>query len=156
MDEYGRTLLHEAGRSGESEIVRMLIQSGVDVNAAEKDKKTALWYVVNSSQGSAACLLHLVCGGANIDEETIKKDETGVLGLIEERLKLLRAGKRIGTSLMSEEERRFMWNRAMVLHTKHGGNAFKAYYTIRSFITYHGIFMGPGYDLGDGSVWRKK
>jgi hypothetical protein len=25
---------------------------------------------------------------------------------------------------------------------------------ILSFITFHGIFMGPGYDLGEGSIWR--
>ena len=29
-------------------------------------------------------------------------------------------------------------------------------YAIRSFITYNGIFMGPGYDVGDDSIWRKK
>jgi ankyrin repeat protein len=156
VDKYGMTALHEAGRLGRSEIIRILIQSGVDVNAADKDKKTALWYVVNSSHGSAACLLHLVCGGANIDEETIKKDETGVLGLIEERLKLLRAGKRIGTSLMSEEERRFMWNLAFLFTVKHRVAAFKAYYSIRSFITYNGIFMAHGYHLGVESAWRKR
>ena len=26
---------------------------------------------------------------------------------------------------------------------------------IRSFVTFHGIFMGPGYDLGARSIWRK-
>ena len=34
-DEWGRTALHGAGRSGWSEIVRMLIQSGADVNAVD-------------------------------------------------------------------------------------------------------------------------
>jgi hypothetical protein len=59
------------------------------------------------------------------------------------------------TTLMSEEERRFMWNLAFSFTIKYRVAAFKAYYSIRSFITYNGIFMGPGYDLGDGSVWRK-
>jgi hypothetical protein len=56
---------------------------------------------------------------------------------------------------MSNEERRFMWNLAFSFTIAHRGAAFKAYYAIRSFITFHGIFMGPGYDLGHGSVWRK-
>ena len=29
-------------------------------------------------------------------------------------------------------------------------------YRIRSFIKFHGIFMGPGYDLGEGSVWKRE
>ena len=50
-----------------------------------------------------------------------------------------------------------MWNLAFSLTIAFGGApAFKLFYTIRSFITYHGIFMGPGYDIGDKSVWRQK
>ena len=47
-----------------------------------------------------------------------------------------------------------MWNLAFSFTIAHRGAAFKAYYAIRSFITFHGIFMGPGYDLGEGSIWR--
>ena len=49
-----------------------------------------------------------------------------------------------------------MWNLAFFFTIKHRVAAFKAYYAIRSFITFNGIFMGPGYDLGDESVWRKR
>ena len=70
-------------------------------------------------------------------------------------MNLLRDGERIGTTLMSDEEKQFMWNLAFSFTIKHGGaTAFKAYYAIRSFITFHGIFMGPGYDIGDGSIWK--
>ena len=48
-----------------------------------------------------------------------------------------------------------MWNLAFSFTITYRVAAFKAYYAIRSFITYNGIFMGPGYDLGDSSVWRK-
>ena len=48
-----------------------------------------------------------------------------------------------------------MWNLAFSFTITHRVAAFKAYYAIRSFITYNGIFMGRGYELGDGSVWRK-
>ena len=53
---------------------------------------------------------------------------------------------------MSVEERRFMWNLAFSFTIAHRGAAFKAYYSIRSFITFHGIFMGRGYGVGDRGV----
>ena len=74
---------------------------------------------------------------------------------IKDRLNLLRAGKRIGTPLMSNEERRFMWNLAFSFTIRHRAVAFKAFYKIRSFITFHGIFMAIGYGQGEGSVWRQ-
>ena len=46
-----------------------------------------------------------------------------------------------------------MWNLAFSLTIKHRVAAFKAYYSIRSFITYNGIFMGLGYGLGEDSLW---
>ena len=106
--------------------------------------------------GKVACTLQLLCFGAEIDEQAIKDDRTGLLRPINDRLKLLlRSGNRIGTTLMSNEEKQFMWNLAFSFIIAHRGAAFKAYHTIRSFITFHGIFMGPGYDLGGVSVWRK-
>ena len=58
---------------------------------------------------------------------------------------------------VSDEENRFMWNLAFVLTIKCSGvAAFTVYYTIRSFITYENIFMGPGYDHGDDSIWRSR
>ena len=63
-------------------------------------------------------------------------------------------GTRVGRGqLMNDEERRFMWNLACVLVIKHPAIAFGTYERIRSFVTFHGIFMGPGYDLGEDSVW---
>ena len=59
------------------------------------------------------------------------------------------------TTLMSDEESRFMWNLAFLFTVKHRVAAFKAYYSIRSFITYNGIFMAHGYDAGVESLWRK-
>ena len=64
---------------------------------------------------------------------------------------------------MSDEERRFTWNLACALAVKHPAIAFRTYHIIRSFVTFHGIFMVPGYDLGaagfnlgEGSIWRLK
>ena len=100
------------------------------------------------------CVLQLICFGAEIDEEAIKEDKTELLRQIETSLKSFRDGNRMGTSLMSDEERRFMWNLGFVLAVKHPAIAFRTYQRIRSFVTFHGIFMGPGYDLGKESIWR--
>ena len=54
-----------------------------------------------------------------IDEKTIKKDRTELLRPIESRLKLLRDGNRMGTSLLSDEERRLVWNLGFVLAVKY-------------------------------------
>ena len=89
-------------------------------------------------------------------ELSIKDDKTKLLRPIEDRLKLLRDGNRMGTSLMSNEERRFMWNLACALAVKHPAIAFRTYHRVRSFVTFHGIFMGPGYYLGEKSIWRRK
>ena len=47
-----------------------------------------------------------------------------------------------------------MWNLALVLAVKHRAIAFRTYHMILSFITFRGIFMGPGNDIGEDSVWR--
>ena len=96
--------------------------------------------------------LQLVCFGAAIDDKAV--DSSKLLGEVKERLNLLRSGKRIETSLMSNEERQWMWNLACSLTIRHPAAAFKVYYTIRSFITFHGIFMAKGYELGEENVWK--
>ena len=102
------------------------------------------------------CALHLLCSGAKIGacKYDLNLDNTGHLGPINDRLKSLRAGNGM-TPLMSDEERRFMWNLAFSFTIQYRGAAFKAYYAIRSFITFHGIFMAHGYIFGPGSFWRR-
>ena len=83
------------------------------------------------------------------------RDMTKLIEPINSRFISLCEGNGMETSLMSDEERRFMWNLAFFFTISYRGVAFKAFYAIRSFITFHGIFMGPGYDLGDESIWRR-
>ena len=49
-----------------------------------------------------------------------------------------------------------MWNLAMVLHSKHGGVGLEVFGMVRSFITFHGIFMVPGYEMGEDSIVQVK
>ena len=149
------TALHFTSRFGHLDVAKALIQNGADVNAIDKDKRTALGLVAMC--GNIPYTLQLTCFGARIDYKTIKEDKTTLLIYIENRLQLLRHGCRLGTSsLMSDEERHFMWNLEFVLAVKHPAIAFKTYHMIRAFVTFHGDFMGPGYDLGQRSIWRKE
>jgi hypothetical protein len=160
------TTLHHAAENGHVEVVKVLLQNGADVNAVDCEKKSALrlatfldpysrYRLRNPLSGNhVRCILHLLIFGAEIDESAITSDASGLLRPIKDRLNLLRKGERIGTSLLSNEERRFMWNLAFSFTCKHSVVAFKVYYKVRSFITFHGMFMGSGYDLGDKSFWR--
>ena len=96
--------------------------------------------------------LELICLGAEIYGSDIAMDERGILKPISDGLALLRNGHRIGirSSIMSDEQKRFMWNLAFSLTINHRSIAYDLYYAMRSFITFHGIFMAPG--LGTNSI----
>ena len=136
------------------EAVEMLVQAGADINHFDEDNRTALNLM--AVYGRIPGMLRLLCLGAEISEKAIFEDKSHLLRPINERLDLLRNGNSMGTTLMSDEEGRFMWNLAFFLTMKHGGaTAFKTYYSIRSFITFHGIFMANGYYLGDDTIWKR-
>jgi hypothetical protein len=151
----GLKALHLATRYGHVDIVKLLVQNGAEVNAVNNWGYSVLWYASWISK-SVPLTLELLCLGAKIDKYALKWDKTGLLVPIEERLEKLRNGERRITNLCSNEENKFKWNLAFCLTLKYKVAAFKAYYSIRSFITYHGIFMAPGYDLGDESIWKKE
>jgi ankyrin repeat protein len=153
VNTFYETPLHRAASYGHVDVLKTLIQNSADVNAVEEDNETALFHAVD--EGHVGCILQLLCFGAAIDRKALREDKTDLLGPINNIINLLRAGKRPETSLMSNEEKRFMWELAFSLTIQHRAAAFKAYYTIRSFITFHGIFMTDGYDLGELSIWKK-
>ena len=145
------TALHYAVQEAHADVTKVLIQNGADVNAVTPWRETAL--CITAQYRHVRCMLTLLCFGAEINEKEIKSDKTKLLRPIHDRFTSLRDGNGMETTLMSDEERRFMWNLAFFFTIKHRVAAFKAYYSVRSFITYHGIFMGPGYFLGKESVW---
>ncbi len=166
-DVRKETPLHVTAEFGHDDVAKVLLQNGVDVNAVDIGNVSALQNAYEN--GRVACTLLLLCFGAelkehvvkfressNVNENAIENDRTQILQPINDRLKSLRAGNGMKTSLMSDEERRFMWDLAFFFTIKHRVAAFKAYYAIRSFITFNGIFMGPGYGIGDESVWRRE
>ena len=157
--------LHCCATHVSTDIIKVLIQNDADLNASNWMGWTPLGEA--ASRGRAPCMLQLICSGAEITEYAHNPDafyyhgafyhhddRTGLLEPIKSRFISLREGNGMETSLMSDDERRFMWNLAMVLHKCHGGNGLAVYEMVRSFITFHGIFMGPGYDIGDESIWR--
>jgi hypothetical protein len=151
----GRKVLHFATMNGQVDIVKLLIQYGANVNAVHNWGWSVLYYA-SCHTVSVPLTLELLCFGAKIDKHALKNDKTGLLVQIEERLEKLRNGERCITNLCSNEENKFKWNLAFCLTLKAKVPAFRVYYKVRSFITYHGIFMAPGYDLGDESIWKKK
>merc|ERR1712146_425670 len=140
------TALHLAAKYGHVDVLKVLLENGADVSAVDEDKLTVLYYAARYNR--AEWVVQLLCFGAEIDCKAFENDKTALLRPIEDRLKSLRAGNGMKTTLMSNEERRFMWNLPFFFSIAHRGAAFKAYYSIRSFVTFNGIFMGPGYDLG--------
>ena len=155
------TALHCCARLGSVDIARALIQNDADLNVLNSRGWTALGEA--SYGGNVPCVLQLICSGAemkacdhnpDVTFELPPSDMTNLLQPIKSRYISLREGKGMETSLMSDEERRFMWNLAFFFTIAHREVAFKAYYAIRSFITFHGIFMAPGFDLGEDSTWK--
>jgi hypothetical protein len=153
IDFEGRKALHYVAQFGRVNVAKLLIQYGANVNAVDKLNESVLDYASCYSE-SVPLTLELLCLGAKIDKNALKDDCTGLLVPIEGRLEKLRNGKRFITNLCSNEANKFMWNVAFCLTLKAKVPAFRVYYKVRSFITYHGIFMAPGYDLGNESIWR--
>jgi hypothetical protein len=101
--------------------------------------------------------LQLLCRGAKIHKDAIEADKTELLGLIEDKSKRLLDCGPGANNLYSKEEKEIIYCLSICLVLRFPGNAgFNAFCALRSFITYKGIFMGPGYSLGKGSVWKKK
>ena len=137
--------------------MKVLIQNGVDVNAVDDEKSTALHDAICACRSHVAkIVLQLLCFGADIDKKTIDAAdaEPKFPPRLRDVLISVRDCNSTKTTYMSNEERGFMWNLGFVLAVKHPAIAFRTYHMIRSFITFRGIFMGPGYDLGEDSVWR--
>jgi hypothetical protein len=153
--DYGRKALHVAARYGHVDVAKLLVQNGANINAMTNGGWSVLCYASYFSE-SVPLPLELLCLGAKIDKKALKWDSTGLLVPIEERLVKLRNGERRITNLCSNEENKYKWNIAFCLTLKAKVPAFKVYYKVRSFITYHGIFMASGYDLGDTSIWKKE
>ena len=156
VDEGNWTALHRAAWKGHVDVVKVLIQNGVDVNAVDDEKATALYDAIFACRSHVAkIVLQLLCFGAEIHKKTIDASNKRKFPQpLRDVLITLRDGSGTKTTFMSNEERRFMWNLALVLAVKHRAIAFRTYHMILSFITFHGLFMGPGYDLGEESIWR--
>ena len=114
VNKWYRTALHIAARDGHVEIVKLLLQNCADVNAVTENESAALHESVECRQ--IRCTLHLLCFGAQIDEKAIEDDKTRLLRPINDRLTLLRNRDPMGTSLLCDEERRFMWHLACFLN----------------------------------------
>ena len=127
------------------------------MNALDVDGESPLCRAVDSDENrlKVPTMLELVCGSARIDEESLKKDESGVLRKVEDRLNLLRERKPITTDLFSVEERRFVKYIALCFAKQyHGIIGKKLFYMVFNLISFHGIIMTRHQQRGSGSVWK--
>ena len=147
-DDEGNSALHAVAQHAHLDIVNVLIRSNADLNALNGDNESPLYMAVKSRH--IPVMLQLLCFGAKIDDKVLKLDNSNVLDTIHYGLKM-----QMKTSLLSDEEKRYLGNLAFLLAKKQRGVSMKTYYIIRSFITYKGIFMAHGYDLGAESIWTK-
>eukprot|EP00938_MAST-03A_sp_MAST-3A-sp1_P002407 g2407.t1 len=154
VDQDGRTPLHQATTNGRVHVVKVLSVNGADMNAVDVYYLSALNYAV--SNANVPCALQLLCCGAKIDEGAIKSDRTNMLRSIKERLDVLRSGNIMGSSLMSNEEARYMHYLAFTIAVRFPGHALRTFLMFRSLITYNSIFMAHGFDLGARSIWKHK
>jgi hypothetical protein len=146
-------VLRYAVQKGHVGVAKLLIQNGAEVNAVDSWGYSVLYFACSVS---VPLTLELLCLGAKIDKKALANDRTTLLVPIEERLEKLRNGERRITNLCSNEENKYKWNLAFCLTLKYKVAAFKAYYSIRSFITYQCIFMASGFDLGYESIWKEE
>ena len=117
VDAEKRTPLHCAACKGYVDIAKVLIRNGANVNAVDGDLNTPLFYAAEYLD--VVLILQLLCFGAVIDKNALEHDKTGLLGPVNNRMNLLRAGERPEKSLMSNEERQFMWNLAFSFTIQH-------------------------------------
>ena len=171
--------LHMAAYKGHAEVVKILIRNGADVHdlceshwtaldvSASEDREAAKILIRNGADINdgdsqplqiaadnyhVPYLLELLCLGAEISSNAVKSDQTELLRPIKDRVESLRAGNGMKNNVDVRRGETLHVESAFSLMIAYGGAAFKAYYSIRSFITFHGIFMGPGYDIGNGSI----
>ena len=57
VDENRRTMLHAAAETGQTEVMRYLIDSGIHMNATDGEGNTALHVAVLNNQSEAVCIL---------------------------------------------------------------------------------------------------
>ena len=149
VNNYGDGVIHQCVfvKFGGLEV---MIQAGADINSLDRDGRTLLnCYSLFGKVHN----LRLLCLVLNFLRNF--RGQESLLRPINDRLNLLRNGNRMETTLMSDEEGRFVGS-CFFLTIKHGGAAaFKTYRSISSFITFHGIFMANGYYLGDDTIWKR-
>ena len=169
-------LLHMAANKGHAEVVKILIQNGavecclsirmecarsgyflgtswgwenIDFERSYRSRKSV---ILCGLQPQVAFTLQLP---ASVQRSIIDISKTTRQNYrpIKDGVESLRAGNGMKTTLMSDEERRFcesrifLHNRMVVLPSKR--------YSIRSFITFHGIFMTRIWPWWWG-IWRKE
>ena len=176
LGKDNRTPLHVACRDGGSSVLSLLISNGADMyvffatltyiklilrthqnsneNRHKLDANEDTPFHLACCEGRLDCALRLLCLGARLEKRSIVSDDTNVLKRIERSLNAIRNRQTYRRlKLYSKEEKKWLQKIALFFILQYPTAAFKAFFSFRSFVTYHGIFMTPDYGSGKESVW---
>ena len=134
-----------------SDLTRLLIFNGVNVNPATKLSPLN----IAARRGNFVNCLLLLCAGAVVRENTIFKDRSKILRMFVDDLRKQQQGE-VVRDLLSREEKWFMYELALTFafRMRGGSLSLNTFRRVCSFITYHGIFMAPGFERGALSIWN--
>ena len=159
---FGLTALClECSNKRRREIVNLLVLHGADVNARstnDPDMSTLRLVIGDYGPPNMALILDLLSYGATIDSGCILMDDSGLLRKIDRSMNKLRNSEKLDYDsdvIISDRDRTWMRNLALAITFRAPQVAFKMWCIVRSFITFHGIFMASGYDVVEDSIWNK-
>ena len=157
---WGTTPLITAALQGHFEILKLLIRNGADVNMLNNNKSSALDLTAAAGrrvESCRNCVLYLVCCGAEINELALRNDQSDVLRVVKEWTNAMKSGKPISKDLcrkhLSPAEQHYLFELAFTFAVRCGIVACRVFCTVRSYITFRGLFMSYDFKCGYDNIW---
>ena len=99
---------------------------------------------------SVAYVRYLLCRGARIDEKALRNDSTYFLGPVSRAMRNINAHENMGIvhRLFSKAEKAAIREICLVFGRKKLNGTHRNFQTLISYISYHGMFMAPGFEQG--------
>ena len=135
-------LFHVSICNGIFDVVRILIEKGLDVNAAWENQRPL---IVNALNQMDTVLLLFCIGRADITERMVEEYEKG--GTLR-TLKWIRQHDK-SRRVFTPEERKFLFAFGFSLVKKFHGIGRKVFATVLPFMAYDGLFMSRMFSRGD-------
>ena len=155
IDQYNMTPLFITCIRGRLEVARCLIDNGASVNWTTPDRNCALRHA--SRRGHRDLVRLLLSRGSNIEAARENEDKTGLCKVIMRGLEAKRNKEAIPSnvlSLFSSTERRAIQELALIFVLRLPVYTNKSLQIVKEYMTYNGLFMGDGFEMGIGGLWN--